>query len=166
MSTCKGQRTISGVSPCLLPCLRQGLLIFFFSVAYVLPPPPIFLQERHLSAGAPSSCRSASITECTLLCTIISGFYVSSWNSNLGPHTFVAPPRPSQRHLSCKSPVEQLGTCKVQSQLNPSSALTSLCCPWMLISRPALNAPCRRHLSELVLGLSCYDCIVFPKVTS
>ena len=105
VSTCKGQRTVSGVSPCLLPCLRQGLLIFFFSAAYVVSWPQsfsclhlpssrrsaIFLQERHLPAGALSSCRSASITEYTLLCTIISGFYVSSWNSNLGPHTFVAP---------------------------------------------------------------------------
>ena len=120
----------------------------------------IFLQERYLPAGAPA------LQSTPLLCTIISGFYLGSWNSNLGPHTFVASPRPSQRHLSCESPVGQLSTCKVQSQLNPSSALISLCCPWMSISRQALNAPCRQHLSKLVLGLSCYGRIVFPKATS
>lgn len=68
------------------------------------------------------------------------------------------PPRPSQRHLSCESPVEQLGTCKVQSQLNPYSALTSLCCPRMDVNLKAdTECSLQTHLSELVLGLSCYD---------
>lgn len=165
VSTCKGQRTVSGISPCLLPCLRQDLLIFF-SAAYVswlqsfsclhLPPScrsAIFLQERQ-------HYRVHTIMHdyIWLLC----GFLEFKLRSS----HFCSPPRPSQHHLSCESPVGQLGTCKVQSQLNPSSALISLCCPWMSISRQELNAPCGRHLSELVLGLSCYGQIVFPKDTS